>query len=271
MKIERLLAITVMLLNRRKVTATELSQHFGVSVRTIYRDFDTLNSAGIPVISQQGFEGGYGIPENYKLSRQLLTYDDMVSILTTLKGVNNTLNNSDIAAIIEKISTLIPAEKKEIYKQQLNSFIIDLSPWGEDHLSSLIEPVHRATEDSQILQISYTNSQGEKTERKVEPHALVLKNFSWYLLAFCKMKNGFRVFRLSRISTPVILNQQFIRKDIDPLSYFKPDADSRQPVQLHLRFSENVRFRIEESFLHDQIFQVSDSKIELKVNLPADD
>ncbi len=59
MKIERLLATTIMLLNRRKVTAKYLSDYFGVTVRTIYRDVETLNSSGIPVVSYQGYEGGF--------------------------------------------------------------------------------------------------------------------------------------------------------------------------------------------------------------------
>ena len=102
MKIERLLAMTIMLLNRKKMTAKDLADYFEVSVRTIYRDVETLNQSNIPIVSYQGYDGGFCIPDHYKLSRQLLTFSDMLSILTTLKGVNQTLKNKDdIQAVVD--------------------------------------------------------------------------------------------------------------------------------------------------------------------------
>ncbi len=115
MKIDRLLSMTILLLNRRKMTAPDLADYFEVSVRTVYRDVETLNRSGIPVVSFQGQGGGLCIPDHYKLSRQLLTFSDMVSILTTLKGVNQTMNNREITRAIEKITALIPPEKEAQY------------------------------------------------------------------------------------------------------------------------------------------------------------
>ncbi len=91
MKIERLLTIIVILLNRKQITAKELADRFDVSVRTIYRDIDSINMAGIPVISYPGANGGYGIMDNYKLNHQLLTLDNLASMLSTLSGINSTL------------------------------------------------------------------------------------------------------------------------------------------------------------------------------------
>ena len=78
MKIDRMLTIIVMLLNRDRVSAKELSEKFEVSVRTIYRDIDTINMAGIPIISYPGNNGGFGIMENYKLNHQLMTLDNQL-------------------------------------------------------------------------------------------------------------------------------------------------------------------------------------------------
>ncbi|MBE0586385.1 MAG: HTH domain-containing protein, partial [Desulfofustis sp.] len=108
MKIERLLAIIVLLLNRRKITARELAGRFEVSVRTIYRDIATLNGAGIPVISSQGQAGGLAIPDGYKLSRQLLTARDLEAMLATLRGVNQALANKDLQRIIDTLDNLLP-------------------------------------------------------------------------------------------------------------------------------------------------------------------
>ncbi len=215
MKIERLLAITIMLLNRRKVTAKELSEYFGVSIRTIYRDVETLNHSGIPVISWQGYEGGFCISDNYKLSRQLLTFDDMLSILTTLKGINKTLKNRDIDNSIEKISALIPEDKEEAYQVHSDSFIIDISPWGANEIhEQVVQTVHQAIGNSLLISFKYIGANGKESDRIVEPHTLVMKSFSWYLLAFCKLRNEFRVFRLQRMHNVEISNEHFVRRKV---------------------------------------------------------
>jgi predicted DNA-binding transcriptional regulator YafY len=67
MKIDRMLTIIVILLNRSRISAKELAEKFGISVRTVYRDIEAIDMAGIPIISYPGNNGGFGIIENYKL------------------------------------------------------------------------------------------------------------------------------------------------------------------------------------------------------------
>lgn len=85
MKIDRMMTIIVMLLNRKRVTAKELADKFEVSVRTIYRDIDAIDMAGVPIISHSGNNGGFGILENYKLDHQLLTPNNLCSLLTAFR------------------------------------------------------------------------------------------------------------------------------------------------------------------------------------------
>ncbi|KAA2285143.1 HTH domain-containing protein, partial [Clostridioides difficile] len=79
MKLERLLAIVVLLINRGRVQAKDLADMFEVSIRTIYRDIDTLGQAGIPVVTYQGASGGIGLAEGYRLDRNVLTDKDLAS------------------------------------------------------------------------------------------------------------------------------------------------------------------------------------------------
>src|SRR4030042_1157213 len=111
MRIDRMLAIVIMLLNKDRVSARELSNKFEVSIRTVYRDIDAINLAGIPIVSFSGNNGGFGILDNYKIDRQLLSLDDMISILTTLKGINNTLEDKYLSNAIDKITSLVPKDK----------------------------------------------------------------------------------------------------------------------------------------------------------------
>lgn len=264
--------MTVMLLNRRKVTAKELSEYFGVSVRTIYRDVETLNHSGIPVISWQGYEGGFCISENYKLSKQLLTFDDMLSILTTLKGVNNTLKNRDLENCIEKIAALIPEDKEEAYLKHSDSFVIDISPWGSSsQYSNTIQLVHEGVSDSKLVSFKYRSANGKDSMRIVEPHTMVMKNFSWYLLAFCKLRKEFRVFRLQRMKEVSLMEEHFLRKEITPSEYFNTDNDSRKKETIKIQFSKSVKMRIEELFDEKQIAINSDNSFTVTLKLPIDD
>ena len=112
MRLDRMLAIVLILLNRRRATAPELAERFGVSVRTIYRDIDTIDGAGIPIVSFQGQGGGFGIVESYRLERQLLTPDDMLAMLGVLRGVGSALKDQQLDVSSRKIESLIPEPER---------------------------------------------------------------------------------------------------------------------------------------------------------------
>jgi predicted DNA-binding transcriptional regulator YafY len=270
LKIERLLAIVVLLLNRRRITARELAERFEVSVRTIYRDVASLAGAGIPVVTTQGHDGGLMIPDNYKLSRQLLTFEDMVAILTTLKGVNATLKNQELARVIEKITALIPEEKEALYQTHANSLVIDISPWGmTDGNEKIVQLVHSAINRAQVLTFTYTSASGQISRRVAEPHALVNKSFTWYLLAYCRMRQDFRVFRLSRLRQPSLLSEHFLRRETGPIEcFFRPKEQPR--VMLTLKFKAAARIKVEEHFPPNSLTTLADGSLVVKTSFPED-
>ena len=94
MKLDRLLSILVVLLRKQRVQAKELAEMFDVSVRTILRDVDAINLAGIPIVTYQGINGGIGIAEGFRLDRSVLTSEDMAAIISTLKGIAVTIPDS---------------------------------------------------------------------------------------------------------------------------------------------------------------------------------
>ncbi len=272
MKIERLLTMTILLLNRRKVTAKELAEQFDITVRTVYRDMETLNASGIPVISYQGYEGGFCIADNFKMSRQLLTFDDITSLLSLLKGVNKTLHNRDVDSVIEKITALIPSEREEEYHTHSNSFIIDITPWGSGtNIDSLVTDMHSAVSESRKISFDYTTVNGNVSTRTVDPHTMVMKNFSWYLLGFCNLREQFRVFKLVRMKKCVVLDERFIRHDIDPHDFFSAENDSRSLMDVVLKFSASMRYKIEESFDYAQYKTDDDGSILVSFQIQEDD
>jgi len=271
MKIERLLALTIMLLNRKRVTAKELSDYFGVTIRTIYRDIDTLIGSGIPVVSYQGFEGGYCISDNYKLSRQLLTFDDILSLLSLLKGVNQTLQNRDVDLIIEKITALIPVDREVEYERESNSFVLDISPWGCASPSALyLTDLQRSISYSHRISITYISSQGIISQRVVEPYTLIYKDFNWYLLGFCALRNEFRLFKVTRFSECTVLEERFVRQPFDPRKWLSSGVDTRPCTKMTLQFTLSSLFKVKELFALPLI-DVRDNAIYVEISVPFDE
>ena len=270
MKIERLLAIIVLLLNRRRTTAKELAERFEVSIRTIYRDIATLNGAGIPIIASQGHEGGLAIPESYKLSRQLLTPRDLEAIISTLQGVNQAMAHKDLQRIIEMLVSLLPKDDEMRISPRHPSFIVDLTPWGPAATpNQTVQAVQRAVDDARLLAFSYTDASGKRSHRTVEPHTLIYKGYAWYLLAFCRLRSDFRLFRLSRISAPRLADGSFLRRDPGDIHrFFQFDCAPSQPVVL--RFSPSVRTKVEDSFPGADFVYGEDGFITARLELPDD-
>lgn len=249
MKIDRLLSITLMLINRPIVTARELSDRFDVSIRTIYRDIESIAAAGIPVTACNGKGGGYCLVDNYRVDRQLLSLDDMLSILTALKGINTTFNNSSIDTTIDKIESLVPDDKLSQVRQHFENIIIDLAPWyNETGHKILLEKINGAISENRLITFNYRNLKGEESIRKIEPMTLILKTWCWYCYGFCTDKNDYRLFRLSRMSQCTPLEERFKRREGRFVDSDLLKEDSRPAIELQLRFSPDALSIIEEHF-----------------------
>lgn len=274
MKIDRLLAITMLLVNRNRVSAAELADHFEVNIRTIYRDIDSLNRAGIPVISYQGANGGYGIIENYKVDKNVLTADEISSIITALKSISTTIDDRKIVDTLEKIKGLIPGSELEKLKQKSEQVIIDFDPWGVNKRDKeKFSIIKVAINGSNLIEFFYTNAKGESENRLVEPSALIFMMNAWYLRGFCRIRNDFRVFKLSRIKNLDISAHTFSpRQEIPDSLPWRPESQhNRNFIELVLKFSPAARARVEDFFDTEQIEYLSDGNIVVNVIYPEDE
>ena len=84
MQINRLLETVYLLIEKKKITARELSDYFEVSQRTIYRDVEALSAAGIPVYAEKGKGGGIRLLDNYVIKKSLLSEQEQVNLLASL-------------------------------------------------------------------------------------------------------------------------------------------------------------------------------------------
>ena len=215
-KLERIIAIIMLMLRRKQVSALKLAEMFEVSLRTIYRDMEAIGYAGIPLFSTPGPNGGYGIVDEYKIEKGLFTTGDIIAILTALQGTQSVYNDKDIANAIVKIKGLFNEEEIHAIETKGRHITVDHTPWfGMETLKVDIEEIIAAITNKNLLKIEYTNYSGELSGRKVEPYRVFLKSANWYLIAFCLSKQEFRVFKLSRISRLEILDAIFESRDCD--------------------------------------------------------
>lgn len=200
MKLDRLLSIVIILLNRDRVSAADLAKRFEVSVRTIYRDIDAINLSGIPVVSFQGKGGGVGIDEDYRLDRQVLTIPDLVSIFSALRSVSTVFETVELSSALEKVRTLVPKACRFEADALQDQIVIDILPWDfRAREKQLLKEIRQALCDRRVIEIEYRTFEQKSSTRAVEPMTLVFKGHAWYLYAFCRARKDYRLFRLSRI------------------------------------------------------------------------
>ncbi len=270
MKIDRLVAILVILLSKDRVQARDLAQKFEVSVRTILRDVEAINQAGIPIVTFQGANGGIGIAEGYRLDKSVLTADEMAAIISTLQGIDGAVNTKTHAALMDKLKNALTLPQLETLDNKLNRIVIDLSPWQDDTTTrERLAEVMAAIDARRELEFTYNDSSGAKTRRKVEPYSLILKAQNWYLYAWCTLRSGFRYFRISRLADLITLESTFQPRQVSP----QPLPEKRfidqfgAPVELELAFIEELESMVEE-FFREGIDSRRDGKIIVKTTLP---
>ena len=105
MKIDRLIGILSILLQRNKITTAELAGKFEVSRRTILRDIESLNRAGIPIVTSQGQGGGISIIENFKIDKTVLSSDEMQSIISGLRSLDSVSETKRYRQLMDKLSS----------------------------------------------------------------------------------------------------------------------------------------------------------------------
>ena len=210
MKVDRLVSIIMILLAKRRVGAQELAAMFEVSPRTVYRDMEAINQAGIPVLSVPGVGGGFEIMPGYKVDKKAFSADDLSALLMGLNSLSGVMRGDEYTHALAKVRSFIPAEQARAIELKASQVVIDPRPWmGGGHIARHLEVIKEALQQKRRLAFTYTDGHGNRTERTVEPYQLVLKSNHWYVHAFCRSRNDFRLFRLSRMSGMRMLDEKF--------------------------------------------------------------
>jgi len=262
MQINRLFEIVYILLNKKTITAKELSERFEVSIRTIYRDIDTLGAAGIPVYMSKGKGGGISLLDNFVLNKSLLSDNEQNEILVALQSLN-AIKYPDVDNVISKLGMLFN-------KANYNWIDVDFSHWGSGDKEKF-SIIKTAIVNKKIIAFEYFSSYGEKTSRTIEPLQLWFKDKTWYLKGYCLVKQAYRIFKLTRMKKVEITEKTFEREFPKLMSAWEPKTNTIKIVELKLHLQPCVAYRVYDEFDEKDIVRNVDGSFVVTVSYPEDD
>ena len=260
MKMERLIGILSILLQRDKVTAPELAEQFEVSRRTIQRDIESLCQAGIPIATAQGTGGGISILEGYRVDRTVLTTPEMQAILAGLQSLDSVSGTRRYAQLMEKLSAGSAGRDSHI--------LIDLSSWYKTSLSPKIEAIHSAIRQHQTIRFTYFSPK-ETAVRTIEPYDLVFQWSSWYVWGWCQTRQDFRLFKLNRM-TDLALGEPFTPRPA-PVPELSAERIFPAKYQVTVLFDPACRWRLVEEYGPDSFTAQPDGRLRFTWGFPDAD
>lgn len=192
MKIDRLMGIVVYLLNHGRTSAQQLAEEFEVSPRTVMRDLDSLDQAGIPIQAFCGSRGGYQIMDSFVLEKQAATAHEYDWILAALKGMASGYENKSLEQTLEKFRSVGHTEAFPVS--------MDLSAAREDSkINEQLQLLEASVKKKCLVRFTYTNSRGERRDIQLDPVALQYKWYNWYLIGYYEKYHDYCMFKLVRM------------------------------------------------------------------------
>jgi len=220
-RLARLTAIMTQLQSKRIVTARDIAEKHGVSIRTVYRDIRTLEKSGVPIITEEG--KGYSIMEGYKLPPIMFTEQEANALITAEQIIARNKDKSLVdqyVSAIEKIKSVLKYSQKD--KTELLTQRLEIRTFFEaDKTSDYVIQLQSTITNYQLIELEYLSLQKKQSNRKIEPFALLNTQDNWILIAFCRLRTDFRAFRLDCIQKISILTEHFEPHKMTLQEYFE--------------------------------------------------
>lgn len=243
-KIERLLSILVILLNKEIVSAEELANKLEVSKRTIYRDVESLAISGLPVVTIHGRNGGIGLMPSYKMDRYLFSDKEKQTIIEALR-LQHSILQEDNQILIEKLEKLKGADESydnfSFYSPTIHRKEIELET------NEKLKTLRRAMFQQKKVKLKYVSLQGEITTRIISPCNINLADGSWYIAGFCEKREENRIFKLTRIREISLLDETCQTTEGKEFNHMSSD------IQVVLVFPSNQLGKLYDFFLEVEI------------------
>lgn len=268
MRIDRFLAIIIIISQRKLVTGKELAEHFEVTLRTIYRDMDKICEAGVPIAAIGGKGGGYYIMEGYNVNSLFFNKKDMEPLIAVMENLKFLFGkNAQFNDILLKFQALNSDCRKE---DRLN---IDMSHFSmEEDLKNYLFLINKALEENKTLEFEYINRKMEHIKRIVEPTQIEFTEGQWFLIGFCRVREDFRKFKLVRIRN-LKIGEFFTRKDIsnEEVKNILKESYKKNSIIVTLKFSNEIGGQLSEYFSKDKIKVLENGSYIVEETFPEDE
>jgi predicted DNA-binding transcriptional regulator YafY len=248
-RIDRLIGMILLLQGQRVITAEQISAHFEISVRTVYRDLSALGEAGVPIVAEAGI--GYSLMRGYHIPPVMFTEDEAAALFmsgeVTEQVADDSLKQSLRSALL-KVRSVLPQEKRDYLQRLRSSLGVRLRRRDGERRESLM-PIQDAVVRRRCLSIRYnTANRGAISDRVVEPLGLVFYSNQWHVIAWCRLREDVRDFRLDRISAWEVTNERFTGHEGFSLrSFLSQNVENHEltPVTVLVNCEVLERFRSE--------------------------
>lgn len=219
-RIDRLLAMVLVLQRHKLVRAEDLATRFEISKRTVYRDVAALSEMGVPVVAQPG--EGYSLMEGYFLPPLVFTPDEAAALFLGAKWLATQATGklpTNAEGALAKLAHVLPKATLQDAQRftDVLHFFVTKQPIDLDDRT--LADMQRAIQEQRAVQLTYHSLQGnELTTRVIEPYGLSYGEGAWYVNGYCRLRQDLRSFRLTRIEQYRLLAEKFTSREIARMS-----------------------------------------------------
>jgi len=269
-RIDRITAILIQLQSKRVVKAQDIASRFNISLRTVYRDVKTLEEAGIPIIGEAGI--GYSIMDGYRLPPVMFTKEEATAFLTAEKFMDkltDTLTGASYSSAMYKIKAVLKTAEKD-FLEQLDNNIEVVKSRRAAHINYRINPIQdiliEGISQKKVLCIQYfANHSQQKTKRHVEPVGIFYLDNFWHLIAWCRLRNDYRDFRVDRISDLVVTDIVFKQEHPTLKQHLEKVSEARNLETVIIRIEKKAMPFIAEQKYYSGF--VSEKEVDDKIEM----
>lgn len=239
-RLSRLVALLTLLQTKRTLTAAELARRFSISTRTVYRDVRTLEQAGVPIVTVEG--KGYTLLEGYRLPPVMFTQEEATALLTAEK-LAASLTDAPTAQLtgsaMDKLRAALRRTDRD-HLEQLDPHIQVLGPAGQPDRPNTYQLLVIAITTQRVVHLRYSAADTDEiTTRDIEPIGLYLSQ-QWHVVAYCRLRQAFRNFRLDRIQQLTISSEVFAPRSETLQQYWLDTANRLGQEKVVIRFQPSA-------------------------------
>lgn len=230
----------------KRLTVDQLADYFGVSRRTIFRDFNALDEINVPVTWDR--YSGYGVMPGYKIPPLMFTSKELATIMVGLNFVKSQVNQElvdDARGVELKIKNVLPGELKDFMTSLEGNTIVDpyLRFGGKKKKGEGWYLISSAISQRKRIQFHYTTKSGESGTRKIDPYILVFYQDHWNVIGKSHLRGEIRNFILENIDNVLILEEDYeLKKDFNIERLIFRAGETSHLIDVQIENSEIERF-----------------------------